>query len=109
MIPQQSVDKVALQARPSHCGRRQGARPSPILRFGEGAQRSHSATRAGRSPDGLFQRAAKVYIETSIPSFHDETRTEPEMAAKRTWTRQSWDERREGYEIFTGDAVIDDL
>ena len=42
-----------------HCGRRQGARPSPIQRFGEGAQRSHSVTRAGRSPDGLFQRTAK--------------------------------------------------
>ena len=55
----QSVDKVALQARPSHCGRRQGARPSPILRFGEGAQRSISTARAGRSPDGLFQRAVK--------------------------------------------------
>ena len=54
----QSVDKVALQARPSHCGRRQGAQPSPILRFGEGAQRSISTARAGRSPDGLFQRAA---------------------------------------------------
>ena len=40
-----------------HCGRRQGARPSPILRFGEGAQRRFSTARAGRSPDGLFQRA----------------------------------------------------
>ena len=51
----------------------------------------------------------KVYIETSIPSFYYETRTEPEMAAKRTWTRQWWDERREGYEIFTSEAVIDEL
>ena len=40
-------------------GRRQGAQPSPILRFGAGAQRSISAARAGRSPDGLFQRADK--------------------------------------------------
>ena len=51
----------------------------------------------------------KVYIEISIPSFYYETRTEPEMAAKRTWTRQWWDERREGYEIFTSEAVIDEL
>ncbi len=51
----------------------------------------------------------KVYIETSIPSFYYETRTEPEMAARRTWTRQWWDERREGYEIFTSEAVIDEL
>ena len=38
--------------------RRQGARPGPILRFGEGAQRSFPATGAGRSPDGLLQRAS---------------------------------------------------
>ena len=41
----------------------------------------------------------KVYMETSIPSFYYETCTEPEMAAKRTWTRHWWDERRQGYEI----------
>ncbi len=53
----QSVEKVALQARPSHCGRRQDARPTRIPGFGEGAQRRISAIGAGRSPDGLFQRA----------------------------------------------------
>ena len=64
----QSVDKVALHARPSHCGRRQGARPRRIGGFGEGVQRSSSATRAGRSPDGLFQRAAMPYPRDSCLS-----------------------------------------
>jgi len=29
----------------------------------------------------------EVYIETSIPSFYFEVRTEPEMVARREWTR----------------------
>jgi hypothetical protein len=28
-----------------------------------------------------------VYIETTIPSFYHEIREEPEMAARREWTR----------------------
>ena len=31
-----------------------------------------------------------VYIETSIPSFYVETRQEPEMVARRNWTREWW-------------------
>ena len=64
----QSVDKVALQARPSHCGRRQGARPTRIPGFGEGAQRRYSVTRAGRRPDGLDQRAANPRTSTTLPA-----------------------------------------
>jgi hypothetical protein len=30
----------------------------------------------------------KVYIETTIPSFYHEVRTEPDMVARRQWTRQ---------------------
>ena len=33
----------------------------------------------------------KVYIETSIPSFYHEVRSEPSMVARRDWTRQWWD------------------
>jgi hypothetical protein len=33
-----------------------------------------------------------VYIETTIPSFYYEVREEPEMIARRNWTRQWWDE-----------------
>lgn len=51
----------------------------------------------------------RVYIETSIPSFYYEVRAEPEMAARRNWTRVWWDEQRFGYELLTSDAVIDEL
>ena len=29
----------------------------------------------------------RIYIETTIPSFHFEARSEPSMAARREWTR----------------------
>lgn len=32
----------------------------------------------------------RVYIETSIPSFYFETRTTPDMVARREWTREWW-------------------
>ena len=51
----------------------------------------------------------RVYIETSIPSFYHETRTEPEMVAQRIWTRQWWDGRRDEYEVVTSEAVLDEL
>jgi hypothetical protein len=34
---------------------------------------------------------SKIYIETSIPSFYHEIRTEPDMIARREWTRFWWD------------------
>lgn len=51
----------------------------------------------------------RVYIETTIPSFYYETRTEPAMVARRVWTRQWWNERREEYEVVTSEAVLDEL
>jgi predicted nucleic acid-binding protein len=51
----------------------------------------------------------KTYIETSIPSFYYEIRNEPDMIARRQWTRQWWEECRPHYEIFTSDAVLDEL
>ena len=81
----QSVDNVAQLARPSHRARGQGTRvrvrtrtgrqPSRIGGFEEGAQRSHSATRAVRSPDGLFQRAAE--------HLYSNGRDPPNVAASR--------------------------
>ena len=50
-----------------------------------------------------------VYIETTIPSFYHESRTEPEMVARREWTREWWDEHRERYELVTSEAVLDEL
>lgn len=50
-----------------------------------------------------------VYIETSIPSFYYETRTDPEMLARRQWTRQWWDSVSARYDLVTSVAVLDEL
>ncbi len=51
-----------------------------------------------------------IYIETTIPSFYYEARPEPEMVARRNWTREWWAERgsRE-FDLVTSQAVIDEL
>ena len=51
----------------------------------------------------------RVYIETSIPSFYVEGRPEPEMQARRNWTREWWTDHRHRYEVVTSDAVVDEL
>lgn len=51
----------------------------------------------------------KVYIETSIPSFYHEGRAEPEMVARRQWTRQWWDEASGSYQRLTSVATLDEL
>jgi predicted nucleic acid-binding protein len=50
-----------------------------------------------------------VYIETSIPSFFNETRQEPEMVARRVWTRQWWDLQSSRYSLVTSEGVIAEL
>jgi hypothetical protein len=50
-----------------------------------------------------------VYIETTIPSFYYEVRTDADMVARRDWTREWWDQHRNKYDIFTSIAVIDEL
>ena len=52
---------------------------------------------------------ASVYIKTTIPSFYHEVRTEPDMVARRAWTREWWDEHRSRYDVVTSEAVIDEL
>ncbi len=51
----------------------------------------------------------KVYIETSIPSFYHEIRTEPDMEARKQWTRQWWDNASDDYSLVTSVAVLDEL
>ncbi|MBC6435015.1 type II toxin-antitoxin system VapC family toxin [Nostoc sp. HG1] len=51
----------------------------------------------------------KVYIETSIPSFHYEVRSEPEMVARCNWTREWWSNERDHYLLVTSVAVLDEL
>lgn len=53
---------------------------------------------------------ARIYIETTIASFYFEVRTEPEMVARRNWTRQWFDAARGGSdEIVTSLAVEAEL
>jgi predicted nucleic acid-binding protein len=51
----------------------------------------------------------RVYIETTIPSFYHSVRTEPDMIARRDWTRRWWDDHRQEFELFTSEAVIEEL
>ncbi|MGH8057238.1 MAG: type II toxin-antitoxin system VapC family toxin [Candidatus Entotheonellia bacterium] len=51
----------------------------------------------------------RVYIETSIPSFYYETRSTPDMVARREWTREWWDRLRHHYDLVTSAAVIEEL
>ncbi len=48
-----------------------------------------------------------VYIETTIPSFYYEVRTEPDMVARRAWTRQWWDGHLADYDACTSEAGQD--
>jgi predicted nucleic acid-binding protein len=60
----------------------------------------------GQMEENIRQR---VYIETTIPSFYYEVRTEPEMIARRNWTRAWWDSGRQAYQLVTSVAVVDEL
>lgn len=50
-----------------------------------------------------------VYIETTIPSFYFEVRSEPDMVARRQWTREWWDVYRYRYQPVTSLTVIQEL
>ncbi len=53
---------------------------------------------------------ARIYIETTIPSFYHEERSEPEMLARRNWTRRWFDAARAGSdELVTSLAVEAEL
>ena len=51
----------------------------------------------------------RVYVETTIPSLYHETRTSPEIVARREWTRQWWSTAGNRYELVTSPAVLDEL
>ena len=50
-----------------------------------------------------------VYIETTIPSFYYEVREEPEMIARKNWTRKWWKSYRHLYRLATSEAVTAEL
>ncbi len=51
----------------------------------------------------------RVYVETTIPSFYFEERTDPDIVARRVWTRQWWEVADSRYELVTSVAVLDEL
>ncbi|MEK7250864.1 MAG: hypothetical protein AAB209_10640, partial [Bacteroidota bacterium] len=51
----------------------------------------------------------KVYIETTIPSFYYEERTQAIFVAQRELTRQWWETKRQQFELVTGAAVFKEL
>jgi hypothetical protein len=52
---------------------------------------------------------SRVYIETSVASFYHEVGTEPDMIARREWTRKFWDIAGEDYTLLTSVAVLEEL
>jgi hypothetical protein len=50
-----------------------------------------------------------VYIESTVPSFYVEEREEPDMVARRQWTREWWDNHRAFYDLVISEAVLDEL
>ena len=53
---------------------------------------------------------SRIYIETTIASFYHEVRSEPEMIARRNWTRRWFDLARNGPDhLVTSLAVIAEL
>lgn len=53
--------------------------------------------------------AKRVYIETTIPSFYFEARSDAEMVARRAWTRRWWQDAADRYELVTSVAVVEEL
>ena len=51
----------------------------------------------------------RIYVETSIPSFYFEVRAEPEMVARRQWTKQWWSHAHGRDELVTSEAVLNEL
>lgn len=49
------------------------------------------------------------YVETTIPSFYYEVRPEPEMIARRQWTREWWALAPSRGELVTSAAVVGEL
>ena len=50
-----------------------------------------------------------AYIETTIPNFYYDTRPDPEMVARRIWTREWWETAHTNYELISSDAVVEEL
>ena len=52
---------------------------------------------------------SRIYVETTIPSFYFEVRTDATNAARRQWTREWFDTVGDSEELVTSAAVLDEL
>ena len=52
---------------------------------------------------------SRIYVETTIPSFYYESRSEPTSVARRLWTREWFDASVLFDEIVTSAAVLEEL
>jgi hypothetical protein len=51
----------------------------------------------------------RIYVETTIPSFYFEVRSQPTMVSRRLWTRE-WFDASEGIDqLVTSSAVLEEL
>ena len=50
-----------------------------------------------------------VYIETTVPSFFVETRTDPAAAVRREITRKWWEEEAPRYDLLVSAYVLGEL
>jgi predicted nucleic acid-binding protein len=50
-----------------------------------------------------------VYLETSIFSFYYDERQQPEIIARRNWTRAFWELCKVNYAMFTSAATLSEL
>lgn len=51
----------------------------------------------------------RAYIETTIPNFYYETRPQPELVARRDWTRAWWADAAAHCELLTSSTVFEEL
>ena len=50
-----------------------------------------------------------IYIETTIPSYYHNSRTDAELRVLSQWTRDWWEQERHAYELVTSLAVLEEL
>ena len=50
-----------------------------------------------------------IYVETTIPSFYYEVHNDPEMVARRQWTRDWWKRVSGQHLLVTSAAVVGEL
>jgi hypothetical protein len=56
-----------------------------------------------------FSVSNLIYVETTIPSFYTEKRTEIAVAARRNWTREWWTKAEPGRRLVTSAVVFEEL